>query len=75
MIVLSPAIDLVQAMSRAKLPKGVRWQAASLMFRDGAAIGILTRDVKGAQRPTAEVRAKSVEDIDHAVAEGARRLG
>lgn len=73
MIVISPSIDLVQQLSRAKLPKGVRWQASSVFFRDGEAIGVLTRDVRG-PRPTVEVRVAHKDDIEGAVAEAARSL-
>lgn len=75
MIVLSPSIDLVQALARAKLPRGVRWQAASIMYRDNEAVGILTRDVKHAARPVAEVRVSRIDDVEQAVAKGVQRLG
>lgn len=75
-LIHSAALDLKEALERAKLPKGVRWAAGGVAVVNGVAYGLLTRAPRrGEQRPTVEVKCDRKENVTAVIADAVRRLG
>lgn len=74
MLVHSPAIDLICAVGKVKLPKGIRWARGGLCAKGGVVYGILTRDVKRGVRPVAYVECARKEEAASCVERAAHSL-